>query len=41
MADFDEILGTSSGSAEIDRIMEFAQAACMMPDPPKRVQVLI
>ena len=33
MANFDDILGTSSGSAEIDRIMEFAQAACMMPDP--------
>ena len=33
MANFDDILVTSSGSAEIDRIMEFAQAACMMPDP--------
>lgn len=32
MANFDDILGTSSGSAEIDQIMEFAQAACMMPD---------
>lgn len=33
MADFNDILGTSYGNAEIDRIMEFAEAACMMPDP--------
>ena len=33
MADFNDILGTSCGSAEIDRIMEFAEAVCMMPDP--------
>ena len=33
MPDFSDILGTSSGNAEIDRIMEFAAAVCMMPDP--------
>lgn len=33
MADFDKLLGTSYGDAEIDRIMEFAEAACIMPDP--------
>lgn len=33
MPDFSDILGTSCGDAEIDRIMEFAQAVCMMPDP--------
>ncbi len=32
-SDFDKALGTSFGDAEIDRMMEIAQAACMMPDP--------
>lgn len=40
MANFDDILGTSSGSAEIDRIMEFARAACIMPDPKNESKTL-
>lgn len=40
MDSFNKPLGTSYGDAEIDRIMEFAEAACIMPDPASESQSL-